>query len=86
MVHNSYHEQQLWSETLAVYSALACAGPSFGEHFALESVRKLVRVADPQISPDGKSIVAAVCAPDYEDDRFDTELVLIDAPPINNAC
>ncbi len=65
-------------KTLAAVFALACAASSFGEHFALESTRKITRVVDPQISPDGKSIVFAVSRPNYEDDHFDVELVLID--------
>src|SRR5438105_15907915 len=59
---------------LAVFS---CA-PAFCARFDIEHLGKLVRVADPQISPDGKTIVAVVSRPNYEDNRFDADLVLID--------
>jgi dipeptidyl aminopeptidase/acylaminoacyl peptidase len=59
---------------LAVLLCLPC----FGARFGIEHLGKLVRVADPQISPDGTRIVAVVSRPNYEDNRFDAELVLID--------
>ncbi|GAB2839450.1 S9 family peptidase [Ferruginibacter profundus] len=39
---------------------------------------KFVNVSDPQISPDGKSIVIVVSRPDYVQNRFNAELVLVD--------
>src|ERR1700687_69213 len=39
---------------------------------------KIRRVADPQISPDGKSIVIVVSRPNYAEDRYDADLVLVD--------
>jgi dipeptidyl aminopeptidase/acylaminoacyl peptidase len=60
-----------------VFASFLCA-PSFGARFGIEHLGKLARVADPQISPDGKSIVAVVSRPNYEDNRYDAELVLID--------
>jgi dipeptidyl aminopeptidase/acylaminoacyl peptidase len=59
---------------LAVFS---CA-PSFCARFGIDRLGQLVRVADPQISPDGKSIVAVVSRPNYDDNRYDADLVLID--------
>jgi dipeptidyl aminopeptidase/acylaminoacyl peptidase len=38
----------------------------------------IVRVSDPQVSPDGKSIVFVVARPDVKDARYDRSLVLID--------
>jgi Tol biopolymer transport system component len=60
-----------------VLTSLSCA-PSFCARFDVGSLGQLVRVADPQISPDGKTIVAVVSRPNYDDDRYDAELVLID--------
>jgi hypothetical protein len=37
-----------------------------------------VNIADPQISPNGKSIVIVVSRPDYVNNRHDAELVLVD--------
>ena len=46
--------------------------------FDIPDVGKIVRVADPQISPDGKSIVIVVTRPNYEIDLNESELVLVD--------
>src|SRR5712671_6322023 len=63
---------------LALVSCLSVSLPILGARYSIEHVAKLVRVADPQISPDGKSIVAVVSRPNYDDNRYDAELVLID--------
>jgi len=39
---------------------------------------KVVRVADPQISPDGKSIALVVSRANYDENRYDPQLVLLD--------
>lgn len=44
----------------------------------LDDLAKVVTVSDPQISPDGKSIVCVVSRPNFEEDRTDSELVVID--------
>jgi dipeptidyl aminopeptidase/acylaminoacyl peptidase len=46
--------------------------------FDIPDVGKIVRVSDPQISPDGKSIVIVVTRPNYEIDLNESELVLVD--------
>ena len=46
--------------------------------FDLEALARLARVSDPQISPDGRSIVVIVSRPNYDDNRTDAELVLVD--------
>src|SRR5439155_3801027 len=46
--------------------------------FALEHVGKLVRVTDPQIAPDGKAIALVVARTNFDEDRYDPELVLMD--------
>ena len=45
---------------------------------ALEDFAKIVTVSDPQIAPDGKSIVCVVSRANLEQDRFDRDLVLVD--------
>jgi dipeptidyl aminopeptidase/acylaminoacyl peptidase len=47
-------------------------------HIELNDFAKITSVSDPQISPDGKSIVFVVSRPNLEQDRTDRELVLID--------
>jgi dipeptidyl aminopeptidase/acylaminoacyl peptidase len=44
----------------------------------LDDLAKFVTVSDPQISPDGKSIVFVVSRPNFEEDRSDNELVLVE--------
>ena len=44
----------------------------------LDDLGRIVRVADPQIAPDGKSVVIVVSRANYDDNRYDTDLVLVD--------
>lgn len=46
--------------------------------FDLEAVRRIVSVSSPAISPDGKRIVVVASRPDYDKNRFNSELVLVD--------
>lgn len=46
--------------------------------FELDDVGKLVGVNDPQVSPDGRSVVVVVGRPNYEKNRIESELVLVD--------
>jgi len=46
----------------------------------LDDLARIVTVSDPQISPDGKSIVCVVSRPNLEEDRSDNQLVLVDLP------
>ncbi len=46
--------------------------------FELADYAKLVGITDPQISPDGKSVVIVVSRPDYVNNRSNAELVLVD--------
>src|SRR5262249_8015904 len=43
-----------------------------------EQTGKVVRISDPQISIDGKSVALVVERANYEENRFDSELVLIE--------
>jgi dipeptidyl aminopeptidase/acylaminoacyl peptidase len=46
--------------------------------FQLDDVAKVIRVSDPQLSPDGKSIALIVSRPNLAQDRYDSVLVLVD--------
>ena len=46
--------------------------------FDVGQLAKLVNVSDPQISPDGKSVVIVVSRPDYDLNVYRSELVLVD--------
>ncbi|MHB8754018.1 MAG: hypothetical protein ACYC92_03545, partial [Candidatus Acidiferrales bacterium] len=54
------------------------AASARGRRIQISDYDKIVRVADPQISPDDKSIVVTVARANMKDDRYDSELVLID--------
>jgi dipeptidyl aminopeptidase/acylaminoacyl peptidase len=44
----------------------------------LDDLGRIVRVSDPQVAPDGKSVVIVVSRANYDEDRYDTDLVLVD--------
>ncbi len=46
--------------------------------FETTDYAKFVNISDPQISPNGKSVVIVVSRPDYVNNRFNAELVLVD--------
>ena len=46
--------------------------------FGLDDLGRLIGVSNPQISPDGKSIVVVVSRSNYDKNRTDNELVLVD--------
>jgi len=48
------------------------------ERFKLEHIGKVVGLSDPRISPDGSSIVVRVSRANYDENRFDIELVQVD--------
>jgi dipeptidyl aminopeptidase/acylaminoacyl peptidase len=57
---------------------LAVAGALSAARFGIENIGKIVRLNDPQIAPDGKSIAIVVSRANYEENRYDPELILID--------
>jgi dipeptidyl aminopeptidase/acylaminoacyl peptidase len=57
---------------------LGIAAGLWAARFGIEHVGKIVRITDPQIAPDGKSIALVVSRTNFEDNRYDPELVLID--------
>ena len=46
--------------------------------FGLADLARMVRISDPQISPDGKSVAIVVSRPNFDKNRYDAELVLVD--------
>lgn len=57
---------------------LAFAGGLSAARFAIEHIGQIVRLTDPQIAPDGKSIALVVSRTNYEENRYDPDLILID--------
>ena len=57
---------------------LTVSSLAFSERLTLEKMGDLVRLADPQISPDSKHIAALVSRANFDENRYDAQLVLID--------
>jgi dipeptidyl aminopeptidase/acylaminoacyl peptidase len=74
-----FPSSRLFFSVLLVLALLA-GRPVFGQmrHIELNDLAKITSVSDPQISPDGKSIVFVVSRPNLDKDRSDRELVRID--------
>src|SRR5271156_1196114 len=67
-------------EILAVLLALAAPGRAKAQARKIElgDLQKIVNVSSPEISPDGKSIVIVVSRVNWDEDRYDSQLVLVD--------
>ncbi|HEX9163901.1 MAG TPA: hypothetical protein VF980_19485, partial [Thermoanaerobaculia bacterium] len=61
---------------LAVFLILAVSAAA--RTIDVDDIMKTVNVSDPQISPDGKSIAVVVSRPNVAEDRFDSEIALVD--------
>ena len=48
--------------------------------FRIQNYAKVARVTEPQISPDGRSVVVVVSRPNYVENHFDSELVRVSLP------
>jgi len=64
--------------TLLAVLLAAATGSAEERRIQLEDVTKIVTVSDPQISPDGKSIICVVSRQNFDENRSDRELVLVD--------
>ena len=63
---------------MRILFALALTFSALADRLTLEKMGQIVRLADPQISPDAKSIVSIVSLANFEENRYDAQLVLID--------
>ena len=69
----------LFARLLAIPLCLALlAAPALAKRYTADDMIRITRVTDPQISPDGKSIVVVVGHPNLKTDKYDSELVLVD--------
>ena len=68
------------SAVLLVWIVLFSAAPVSAQsrRIELSDLSKIVSVSDPQISPDGKTVVIVVGRPNVEQDRVDRELVQVE--------
>ena len=77
---NSVRRSNARSAALTLLAVLLAAGTVSAQQrrIQLDDLARVVTVSDPQISPDGKSIVCVVSRPNLEEDRSDSQLVLVD--------
>ena len=61
-----------------IFAAQAPVAQAQKRRIQIADVAKIVRLADPQISPDDKSIAVVVARSNMKEDRTDSEIVLID--------
>jgi dipeptidyl aminopeptidase/acylaminoacyl peptidase len=64
--------------TTALLLAGADSAAAQGQRIQISDLEKIVRVSDPQISPDDRAIAIVVVRANMKDDRFDSELALVD--------
>lgn len=78
--HSEAAERYALPLILAVLLAIVATGrvDAQARKIELSDIQKIVRVSSPQISPDGKSIVVVVARVNWEEDRRDSQLVLVD--------
>jgi dipeptidyl aminopeptidase/acylaminoacyl peptidase len=69
---------RLLPSALLAIGALAPAATAQSRHMELADLGRIVRIAEPQISPDGKSIAAIVSRASYAQNRYDASLVIVD--------
>ena len=65
-------------KVLLACALVALAAPAYAEKVDLSTAGKIVRVADPQIAPDGKSILIVVSRANFSENRYDPDLVQVD--------
>ncbi len=65
---------------MAMLLALVAPSPAMAQARKIElgDLQKIVDVSNPVISPDGKSIVIVVSRVNWDEDRYDSQLVLVD--------
>ena len=64
--------------TLLALLALALPATAQSRRIELADLGRIVRIADPQLSPDGRSIAMIVSRANYAQNRFDANLVIVD--------
>src|SRR5206468_4157962 len=61
-----------------LFCLFAPAALLLAARFDVSTPGKIARVADPQISPDGKSIAIVVSRANYAENRWEGQLVMVD--------
>jgi dipeptidyl aminopeptidase/acylaminoacyl peptidase len=63
---------------LAAVLAVAVAAPTAARPFCLDDLASIVRLSEPQISPDGRRVALLVGRANLDENRYDTALVLVE--------
>jgi dipeptidyl aminopeptidase/acylaminoacyl peptidase len=63
---------------IAVFATVLPAQQAPTHRFDLDDFSRIARVADPQIAPDGKSVLVVISRANLDEDRYDPELTQID--------
>src|SRR5690242_1258608 len=77
-LRRSFLRSSLAAAVLPVMLAGVAPVSAQSRHIELNDMARIVSVADPQISPDGKTIVVVVSRINLDQDRSDRELVQVD--------
>ncbi|MGH8183998.1 MAG: prolyl oligopeptidase family serine peptidase [Rhodanobacteraceae bacterium] len=67
-----------WVVALAALLAGASLASAAATPFRLDDLQKLVKVSDPQLAPDGKSVAIVVATPVWKTDKHDAAIEVVD--------
>src|SRR5205823_4481884 len=73
-----HYMNQLRFALIVVLAASSTVFAQQKKRVVVDDILRAVSVSDPQISPDGRSIACVVSRPNAAEDRFDSEIVLVD--------
>src|SRR5262249_5591666 len=71
-------QRMLRASLVTVAVLIASAALAQPRRMELGDLGRIVRLSDPQIAPDGKSIVIVMSRANYDENRYDADLVMID--------
>jgi len=63
---------------LLAFAPTPAPAPAQARPFGPDDLAALVRLSEPEISPDGRAIAFVVARPDYAANRYDTQLIVHD--------
>ncbi|HJU25360.1 MAG TPA: hypothetical protein VJ722_01670, partial [Rhodanobacteraceae bacterium] len=67
-----------WAVTLVALLIAIPLVSQAAQPFQLDDLQKLVKLSDPQLSPDGKSVAIVVSTPDWKTDKHDTRIDVVE--------
>ena len=80
MTSNSHRVQRLCFVVVSMSAVLHSSKSTLAENesYALDDLKTEVKLTSAQISPDGKQVVVVCRRPNYEDNRFENQLFLVE--------